>query len=102
MFLYIHLHYNNQLKQNKMATTVKYHETSPTKASGANIKKILLAVIEQNNAELFGRRLKANRTNVMVTPLGENLYEVKVYNLVKHTWTPYEKVWEYIFEVKTK
>lgn len=36
-----------------MATTVRYHETSPTKYSGANIKKILLAVIEQNNPEML-------------------------------------------------
>ncbi len=85
-----------------MATTVRYHETSPTKDSGANIKKILLAVIEQNNPELFGRKLKANRTNVMVTPMENGLYDVKVYDLVKNTWTPYEKVWQYIFEVKTK
>ena len=85
-----------------MKTTVSYHSTSPTKDSGANVKKILLAVIEQNNPELFGKKLKANRTNVMVTPLGDNLYEVKVYDLVKNTWAPYEKVWKYIFEVKSK
>lgn len=27
---------------------------------------------------------------------------VRVYHLVKNTWTPYEKEWQYIFEVKTK
>lgn len=85
-----------------MATQVRYHETSPCKSSGDNVKKLLLALIEQNNPELFGRKVKANRTKMLVTDLGNNLYDVIQYDLVKHSWEPYERETHYIFEIVRK
>jgi hypothetical protein len=81
-------------------TQVRYHETSPTKCSGENVKKLLLQIIEANNPEYFGRRIKANRTKMLVTDLGNGLFDVRQYETVKHSWEPYERETHYIFEVK--
>lgn len=85
-----------------MATQVKYHQDSPTKCSGDNVKKLLLGVIAENNPALFGRRIKANRTKMIVEKISDNIYRVFQFEMVKNSFEPYERQTEYIFEVITK
>ena len=42
----------------------------------ATLKKHLIAVVESENKEYFGKRLKVNNIKMMVEELGENKYKV--------------------------
>jgi hypothetical protein len=70
----------------------------------ANMKKLVLNVIGMNNPEYFGRKIKANKTNMTIEPTGDNTYRV-----TEHLNRPslisggtYEKTFTYNIEVVTK
>lgn len=42
----------------------------------ATEKRSILALVNANNPDYFGKWMKANRINIMVTPISENEFEV--------------------------
>lgn len=61
-----------------MKTSVKNLDKG-TYGMTANMKKLLVQVLELNNPKCFNAKFKANRTQMMIEPQGDNKYKVTEY-----------------------
>lgn len=50
----------------------------------ANLKKLLVKILEMNDPRCFNAKFKANRTSLMIEPIGDNKYRVTEYSLHRH------------------
>ena len=66
-----------------MKTTVKNLDKG-TYGMTANMKKLLIQIIELNNPKCFNAKFKANRTTLMIEPKGDNTYKVTEYTKVAY------------------
>jgi len=58
-----------------MKTTVKNLDKG-SYGMTANLKKLLVQIIELNNPKCFNAKFKANRTTLTIEPKGDNTYRV--------------------------
>jgi len=86
-----------------MKTTVKNLDKG-TYGMTANMKKLLVQILELNNPKCFNAKFKANRTKLMIEPTGDNTYKVTEYMNRPSMLTggSYEKENIYNVQVTTK
>tara|TARA_B110000093_G_C12765512_1_gene324373 strand:+ start:310 stop:570 length:261 start_codon:yes stop_codon:yes gene_type:complete len=86
-----------------MKTTVKNLDKG-TYGMTANMKKLLVHIIELNNPKCFNAKIKANRTKLMIEPQGNDIYKVTEYMNRPSMLTggSYEKENTYNVQVITK
>lgn len=66
-----------------MKTSVKNLDKG-TYGMTANLKKLLVQILEMNNPKCFNAKFTANRTKMMIEPQGDNKYKVTQYSTYRH------------------
>lgn len=79
-----------------MKTTVKNLDKG-TYGMTANMKKLLVDVVNMNDEKYFNVKLKVNNTSMTITPTGNNTYKV-----VEHTKYIHQPDLTYNVEIATK
>lgn len=62
-----------------MKTSVKNLDKG-TYGMTANMKKLLVEIVEMNDTKYFNNKMKVNKTKMMIEPQGDNKYKVTEYN----------------------
>ena len=70
-----------------MKTTVKNLDKG-TYGMTANMKKLLVEIVGLNDSKYFGRKLKVNRTEMLIESLGNNKYKVTEFTRYAYQTNP--------------